>query len=189
MRAPIRRIGYGLIAVALLSVIAALPAAAGTTPAAPIAQGNRDLDKTLAASATGYFRVINQNSLKCVDRKDEDGNVNGARAQQYHCVSSDNQAYAFLQNAEGYYELQNKATGTCLTIVLGQAVHWSCSGFTEQQWRAVTVATVPKTMFYLVNRATGECLDVPNASTADRVFLQDFGCNLTGAQIFSTSSF
>jgi len=62
---------------------------------------------------------------------------------------------------------------------------WLYGGGTNQQWLPVGESTGT---FHFVNRFSGLCLDVPSASTADSVQLQQYTCNGTAAQSFSLTT-
>ena len=59
---------------------------------------------------------------------------------------------------------------------------WNYVGGTNQQWQPVAEANG---RYHFVNRYSGKCLDIPAASTADSVQLQQFACNGTTAQSFT----
>jgi Ricin-type beta-trefoil lectin domain-like len=62
---------------------------------------------------------------------------------------------------------------------------WTYGGGTNQQWMPVAVGSG---VYKLVNVASGRCLDVPAASTANGVQLQIYDCNGTSAQSFRLSA-
>jgi hypothetical protein len=129
-------------------------------------------------------KIINKRSNRCLDRKSEDGSIDGARIQQYHCTGSDDQDWTFQANSAGFHQVVNRAVNKCATAVLTKAVVWTCGTDFSQQWKVVQVLTVPEPYFKLVNRTSGKCLDVTGGSTQDRAFLQEFPCNGTEAQLF-----
>ena len=64
----------------------------------------------------------------------------------------------------------------------GALIHlWAFGSGNNQQWLPVEEADGA---YHLVNRNSGKCLDVPSASTADSIQLQQYTCNGTAAQSF-----
>jgi len=104
--------------------------------------------------------------------------------------------------------LTNYGSGMCLAPVadpfLGQSLYdngvtiWqvSCTGAPEQQWTKIGLQSdhnpntgggglgFPplETVDYLVNRATGLCLDVADATTANGARIQQWTCNGGGSE-------
>jgi hypothetical protein len=182
MRSSARRIGLALLGGVMASLIVAPAAASAATDPAPQAKAKTaGVVKPLAGP---YVKIINKKSNKCLDRKSEDGSIDGTRIQQYHCTGSDDQDWSFEVNPAGFHKVINRAVPKCATFVLTRAVLWTCGSDLSQQWKVTQVETVPEAYFTFTNRATGRCLDVPNASTQDRVFLREFQCNGTDAQKF-----
>src|SRR5207244_2045267 len=66
----------------------------------------------------------------------------------------------------------------------GRLQLWTYGGGANQDW--LPVAESGGT-YHFVSRNSGKCLDVPSASTADSVQLQQWACNGTAAQSFSVS--
>ncbi len=141
---------------------------------------------------TFWYNVINQRSAACVDDYGW-GASNGAAVVQWACGNGQfNQQWQFQPTDSGYYRVMVRyapwlgwdvmggpgATGT------GTKVHlWSVGSpaGTNQQWRPVDLGGG---YFRFVARHSGKCLDVPGASTANGVQLQQWDCNGTGAQAF-----
>jgi beta-glucanase (GH16 family) len=141
---------------------------------------------------TRWYNVVNQNSAACVDDFGW-GTSNGTSVMQWSCGSSQfNQEWQFQPTDSGYYRVMVRyapflgwdvtggpgATGTGAKIQL-----WTVGSpaGTNQQWRPVALGNG---YFRLVARNSGKCLDVPGASTANGVQLQQWDCNGTGAQAF-----
>jgi beta-glucanase (GH16 family) len=141
---------------------------------------------------TRWYNVVNQNSGLCVDDNDW-GTANGATVIQWPCGNGQhNQQWQFQPTDSGYYRVMVRyapwlgwdvaggpgATGN------GAKVHlWSVGSpaGSNQQWRPVALGNGN---FRFVARHSGRCLDVPGASRANAVQLQQWDCNGTGAQAF-----
>ncbi|GIH12565.1 hypothetical protein Raf01_07370 [Rugosimonospora africana] len=159
--------------------IAVMPAAgaATTQAAAPAA----------VVSGTAYT-VVNSNSGKCVDAKAA-ATANGTVVQQYACNGTSAQSWTFTATSGGYFQVgngnnvaqvwdvTNVSTADSAPIQL-----WTYSNGNNQQWQPVAE---PAGTYHFVNRNSGKCLDVPAASVADSVQLQQYTCNGTGAQSFA----
>jgi hypothetical protein len=61
---------------------------------------------------------------------------------------------------------------------------WAYGGGANQQWQAVEESGGG---YHFVRRNSGKCLDVPSASSADSVQLQQYACNGSGARSFTLS--
>ena len=169
---------------------------------------NQNVDYTLAAgsfgtfkwqgnngipiSSTGYYTITNVNSGLCIDATGF-GITNGTAVQQYTCGSGQsNQEWQFVPTDSGYFRLVSKggasneevwditggpgATGNGVPI---QTYLWSQE--TNQQWQPVSLGN---SQWKFVARNSGRCLDVPGASRANNVVLDQYDCNGTNAQAF-----
>jgi hypothetical protein len=171
-----RRIAAIVAAVALpasglVALVAASGASAATIPTAP---------------AT----VTSVNSGKCVDARAA-ATVNGTALQQYACNGSTAQQWQFTATDSGYYRVGVSTATSQVWDVTGVSTAdsaltqlWLYGGGSNQQWQPVSESSGA---FHFVNRNSGKCLDVPSASTADSVQLQQYTCNGTAAQSFNVS--
>jgi len=182
MRSSTRRIGLALLGGLAVGLFAAPAAASAATDPGP--QAGATTAGVVKPLAGPYVNVINKKSNRCLDRKSEDGGIDGARVQQYHCTGSDDQDWTCVLVGADNYRVVNRATTKCLTAVLTKAVVWTCGSDFSQQWKPVLLTNVPEPYFKFVNRASGKCLDVIGGSTQDRAFLQEHPCNGTDAQAF-----
>jgi chitinase len=176
----------------------------GSATPTPTSQPGATATRTPTATATtgsggggsianGAYRVVNKNSGKCVDAAAA-GTANGTVVQQYTCNGSNAQVWVFTSAGSGYYEVatqNNTAQGwdvTGGTGATGDSVKiqlWAYGGATNQQFQAVSEGGG---YYHLVARNSGKCLDVPAASTADAVQLQQYTCNGTAAQSFQVTN-
>jgi len=138
-----------------------------------------------------WYNVVNTNSGSCVDAANR-ATANGTAVQQWACgAQQTNQEWQFQSAGNGAYSITIRAQpGQVLDVTNrgttnGSLIQlWSNGGGTNQQWTPVSVGTG---LYKLVNVASGRCLDVPAASTANGVQLQIYDCNGSAAQSFSLS--
>ncbi|GAA1950682.1 RICIN domain-containing protein [Kitasatospora viridis] len=140
-------------------------------------------------STTTWYTLVNANSGKCVDAAAA-ATANGTAVQQYTCNGTTAQQWQLRPAADaGYYVIVN-ANGAQPAIdvsgpstATGALLHlWSDGGWSSQEWQPVAESGGG---YHFVNHYSGLCLDVPSASTADSVQLQQYTCNGTGAQSFA----
>ncbi|MBV1850105.1 beta-1,3-glucanase family protein [Catellatospora tritici] len=137
--------------------------------------------------ANTWNTVINKNSNKCVDARSS-GTANGTVIQQYTCNNSYAQQYQFQPTSNGYVRINNRNNAAQVLDVSGVSTAdgalinlWAYGGGNNQQWLPVDEGGG---YYHFVARHSGKCLDVPAASTADSVQLQQYTCNGTAAQSF-----
>ncbi|WP_410624962.1 RICIN domain-containing protein [Amycolatopsis sp. cmx-8-4] len=176
MKSPVRRRVMTVLSAAstlvagLITVVAAAPAAqAAITP-------------------DGWYTVAAVNSSKCVDARAA-ASANGTVVQQYSCNQSASQEWQFQSTGDGYFRVNTRNNAAAAWDVTGVSTAdgglvqlWSYSNGLNQQWQAVDEGSG---RYHFVNRNSGKCLDVPGASTADSVQLQQYSCNNTSAQSFT----
>ncbi|WP_344441905.1 RICIN domain-containing protein, partial [Kitasatospora nipponensis] len=189
----------GLIAalVTAVMVLGTAGAAAAAVPAWNL--GNTGLAGVynLNAQASGVVHNVGLN--KCMDDYSYKTD-NGSSVVSYTCNGATNQNWSFHPGEDYIYDLGftgsitlDNAPGQCLDIVGGPTTVtngtkidlWKCDGGKNQQW-VVQFAPNGTTRFF--NPNSSRCLDVPNASTDDRVQLQLWPCNGGPAQWFAPPS-
>ncbi|MEZ0075740.1 RICIN domain-containing protein [Planotetraspora sp. GP83] len=143
---------------------------------------------TAAVLPTGWTTVVNKNSGKCVDARAA-ASANGTAVQQYSCNDTAAQLWQLQATSGGYYRVNSNLNAaqawddTNVSTADGSPIQlWAYSGGNNQQWLPVEEAGGT---YHFVNRHSGKCLDVPAASTADGVQLQQYTCNGTAAQSFT----
>jgi hypothetical protein len=136
--------------------------------------------------SNAWYNVINQNSGACVDATGF-GTTNGTGVQQWACGNQQsNQEWQFQPTDSGFFKVVSRGApaegwdATNFGTTNGTLIQiWQFGGGANQQWQPVPLGNG---FFKFVGRASGRCLDVPGASTANGVQLQLFDCNGTGAQ-------
>jgi hypothetical protein len=143
-----------------------------------------------ATIPTAPATVTSVNSGKCVDARAA-ATANGTAVQQYTCNGSAAQSWQFTPTDSGYYQVGVSTAPAQVWDETGVSTAdgaltqlWLYGGGANQQWLPVSESTGA---FHFVNRSSGKCLDVPSASTADSVQLQQYTCNGTSAQSFNVS--
>ncbi|WP_370971161.1 RICIN domain-containing protein [Amycolatopsis sp. cg9] len=161
------------------TLLAAALVLVGSAVAAPSAQA--------AITPDGWYTVAAANSGKCVDARAA-GTADGTVVQQYTCNQSSSQQWQFQSTGDGYFRVNARTNPAAAWDVTGVSTAdgglvqlWSYSNGANQQWQAVDEGNG---RYHFVSRNSGKCLDVPGASTADSVQLQQYACNGTGAQSF-----
>ena len=142
-----------------------------------------------AINPNAWYNVVNANSGACVDAKGF-GTTNGTVVQQWACGNQQsNQEWQFQPTDSGFFKAVSRGApaegwdATNLGTTNGTLIQlWQFGGGTNQQWQPVDLGNG---QFKFVGRASGRCLDVPSASTANGVQLQLFDCNGTGAQAWT----
>jgi hypothetical protein len=143
---------------------------------------------TATISTTGWYRLVNKNSGKCVDARSS-GTANGTVIQQYTCNTTNAQYFQFQSVGGGYYRLGNRNNSSQVVHVTnastadgaGTILRASSSAW-EQQWRPVAETGGS---WHFVVRHSGKCLHVRASNTADSVPLEQWTCNGTRAESFT----
>ncbi len=140
-----------------------------------------------AVTPDGWYTVAAVNSGKCVDARAA-GTANGTVVQQYSCNQTASQEWQFQSTGDGYFRVNARGNTAATWDVTGVSTAdgglvqlWSYSNGANQQWQAVDEGNG---RYHFVSRNSGKCLDVPGASAADSVQLQQYTCNGTTAQSF-----
>ncbi len=180
----------------------ATPTSTATRTATPTGSGpTATATRTPTATATsgggtianGAYRIINKNSGKCVDAAAA-GTANGTVVQQYACNGSNAQVWQFVSAGGGYYKIltQNNTAqgidvtgGTSATADGVKLQLWANGGASNQLFLAVSEGGG---YYHLSAQNSGKCIDVPGASVADAVQLQQWTCNGSAAQSFQVTN-
>ncbi|TQJ90775.1 RICIN domain-containing protein [Streptomyces sp. SLBN-31] len=127
---------------------------------------------TVAGTGATYNTLVARNSGKCADVPNQ-SLWQGVAVSQYTCNSGTNQKWWFKDLGTGYYELMGRGSSLCLQENASSVTQENCTGATAQQWSVVTSGSYVN----IKARATGECLDVSGASTANSAAVITYTCN------------
>ncbi|MEV8598964.1 RICIN domain-containing protein [Streptomyces griseoviridis] len=127
---------------------------------------------TVTSTAATYNTLIGRASSKCADVPDQSLWA-GAAISQYTCNGGANQKWWFKDLGTGYYQLVGRGSSLCLQENAANVSQEDCGSATTQQWSLTTSGG-----YVLVKaRASGECLDVSGASTANSAAIITYTCN------------
>jgi len=135
---------------------------------------------------SGYTRLQNRNSGKCVDVEGA-STADGANIFQWSCHNNANQQWLMEDVGGGYVQLRAQHSGKCAdvwewsTADGGEIRQYTCTGGTNQQW---TVEDMGSGYFRLRNRYSGKCMDDWEWNTADGADLRQYTCNSYNVQQF-----
>ncbi|MDN3021730.1 RICIN domain-containing protein [Streptomyces sp. S.PB5] len=127
---------------------------------------------TISGTSATYNTLIARNSSKCADVPDQ-SLWQGIAISQYTCNSGGNQKWWFKDLGTGYYQLVGRGSSLCLQENAATVTQENCGSATTQQWSL----TASGSYWLIKARATGECLDVNGASTANSAAVITYTCN------------
>lgn len=142
-------------------------------------------------STSAWYNIVNQNSGSCVDDA-KHGTTNGSLVQQWACGNQQlNQEWQLQATDSGYFRVVSRQAPSFVWDVThvstspGAKIQlWTYGGGANQQWQPLPVGSG---FYQIVSRNTGLCLNVPNASTANGVQLEQQTCNGTRSQAWKFS--
>ncbi|MFF7448085.1 MULTISPECIES: RICIN domain-containing protein [unclassified Streptomyces] len=127
---------------------------------------------TISGTSATYNTLIARNSAKCVDVPSQ-SLWQGVALAQYTCNGGANQKFWFKDLGTGYYQLVGRGSSLCLQENASTVTQENCGSATTQQWSVVTSGSYVT----LKARASGECLDVNGASTANSAAIITYTCS------------
>ncbi|MFC8392233.1 RICIN domain-containing protein [Streptomyces sp. NPDC057238] len=128
---------------------------------------------TVDGTAATYHTLIARHSGKCADVTSR-SLWQGTRIKQYDCNGGGNQKYWFRSVGGGYHQLVVRNSSLCVRENASTVSQENCdASATGQQWSVTTTGSYVT----IRSRATGECLDVNGASTADSAAIITYTCN------------
>lgn len=128
---------------------------------------------TVTGTSATYNTLIARHSAKCADVTSQSLWA-GAQIKQYTCNGGNNQKYWFKALGSGYYQLNVRGSSLCVQENANTVTQENCnSSATSQQWSLTTSGSYVT----ITSRASGECLDVNGASTADSAAIITYTCN------------
>ena len=138
---------------------------------------------TVTGTSVTYETLTARHSGKCADVPNQ-SLWQGVALAQYTCNGGTNQKYWFKSVGSGYYELMTRHSSLCLTENATNVTQENCTTANAQQWSVTTSGSY----VLLKSRASGECLDVNGASTANSAALITYTCNGGTNQQWTRSS-
>ncbi|NUQ99083.1 MAG: family 43 glycosylhydrolase [Streptomyces sp.] len=128
---------------------------------------------TVTGTSATYNTLIARHSGKCADVTSQ-SLWQGAQIKQYDCNGGNNQRYWFKSLGSGYYQLVVRNSSLCVQENASTVTQENCSSSsTTQQWSLTTSGSYVN----VKSRASGQCLDVSGASTADSAAIITYTCN------------
>ncbi|MGW3423925.1 RICIN domain-containing protein [Streptomyces phaeochromogenes] len=128
---------------------------------------------TVTGTSATYNTLIARHSAKCADVTSQSLWA-GAQIKQYTCNGGNNQKYWFKSLGSGYYQLNVRGSSLCVQENANTVTQENCSSSAAgQQWSLTTSGSYVT----ITSRASGECLDVNGASTADSAAIITYTCN------------
>ena len=128
---------------------------------------------TVSGTSATYNTLVARHSSKCADVTSQ-SQWAGAQIKQYACNGGNNQKYWFKSVGGGYYQLMTRHSSLCVQENANTVTQENCnSSNTAQQFSLTTTGSYVN----VKSRATGECLDVNGASTADGAAIITYTCN------------
>jgi hypothetical protein len=127
---------------------------------------------TVAGTSATYETLTARHSAKCADVPNQ-SLWQGVALAQYTCNGGGNQKFWFKSLGGGSYELMGRGSSLCLTEGATGVTQENCAGTTAQRWSV----TASGGYVLLKAEASGECLDVNGASTANSAALITYTCN------------
>ncbi|MEU9309157.1 RICIN domain-containing protein [Streptomyces sp. NPDC048256] len=128
---------------------------------------------TVTGTSATYNTLVARHSGKCADVTSQSLWA-GAQIKQYDCNGGNNQKYWFKSVGSGYYQLVVRNSSLCVQENASSVSQENCdTAATGQQWSLTTSGSYVN----VKSRASGECLDVNGASTANSASLITYTCN------------
>ncbi|MER6349410.1 RICIN domain-containing protein [Streptomyces sp. NPDC001595] len=128
---------------------------------------------TVTGTSATYNTLVARHSGRCVDVTSQ-SQWAGAQLKQYDCNGGGNQRYWFRSVGGGHHQLVARHSSLCVQENANTVTQETCDGSaTAQQWTLTTTGSYVTVR----SRATGECLDVNGASTANSAAIITYTCN------------
>lgn len=128
---------------------------------------------TVTGTGATYNTLKARHSSRCADVTSQSLWA-GAQLKQYDCNGGANQKYWFKSVGSGYHQLMVRNSSLCVQENASTVTQENCaSSATSQQWSLTTTGSYVN----VKSRASGECLDVNGASTANGAALITYTCN------------
>ncbi|MFG2511089.1 RICIN domain-containing protein [Streptomyces sp. NPDC048584] len=127
---------------------------------------------TVGGTPATYNTLTARHSGRCADVTGQSLWA-GAQIKQYDCNGGGNQKFWFKSVGNGYYQLMVRGSSLCVRENASTVTQENCdASATSQQWSLTTTGSYVNVR----SRATGECLDVNGASTANSAAIITYTC-------------
>jgi len=144
-------------------------------------------DGGMAAQSGAKTLVVRRSNL-CVDVHSADV-APLTNVEQFSCHGKENQLFSFVNEDNGWYQIQAQHSGQCLDVEEASTanganvVQWSCKSadVENQQFK---LESKGDGWFNLVARHSGLCLDISENSTGDGANMQQSDCSNASNQQF-----
>ncbi len=128
---------------------------------------------TVTGTGATYHTLIARHSARCADVTSQSLWA-GAQIKQYDCNGGTNQRYWFKSAGSGYYQLMVRNSSLCVQENANTVTQENCdASATSQQWSLTATGAYVNVR----SRASGECLDVNGAATANGAAVITYTCN------------
>ncbi|MFE0471756.1 RICIN domain-containing protein [Streptomyces sp. NPDC058947] len=128
---------------------------------------------TVSGTAATYQTLIARHSARCADVTGQ-SQWPGAQIKQYDCNGGGNQRFWFKSVGSGFHQLMVRNSSLCVRENATTVTQENCdASATNQQWSLTTTGSYVTVR----SRASGECLDVNAASTANGAAVITHTCN------------
>jgi peptidoglycan/xylan/chitin deacetylase (PgdA/CDA1 family) len=160
------------VAIALVSLVFALPVAQGPSAA--------------ASSTAGQIQLVVGHSGKCLEVYGF-SQANFATANQWGCWGGPNQQLQAVPVGGGYFELQFVHSGKCLDVLYWSTANgapvgqWACHGGANQLWAGHFGSG---DTYVIQNKYSGKCLDVYEARFGDGIPVIQWDCHFRANQLW-----
>jgi hypothetical protein len=119
-----------------------------------------------------YFKLLNNNSAKCVDMG---GSSAGVSAQQWSCSGAGNQRFAAIALTNGYYNIRVKQGNYCLQAASApnSSGQWLvtqqvCSSSATSQQAQITPLYQDYPYYMVTFRNTGRCMELSDSNNGTK---------------------
>ncbi len=128
---------------------------------------------TVSGVSATYHTLVARHSGRCADVTSR-SLWQGAQVKQYDCNGGTNQKYWFKSVGSGYYRLVVRNSSLCLQENASTVTQENCDASApSQEWSVTATGSYVNVR----SRASGECLDVNGASTANAAAIITYTCN------------
>ncbi|MEU2296091.1 RICIN domain-containing protein [Streptomyces antibioticus] len=128
---------------------------------------------TVSGTTATYDTLIARHSARCADVTGQ-SLWQGAQIKQYDCNGGGNQKYWLRSVGDGYHQLVLRHSSLCVRENATTVTQENCDATdTAQQWSL----TATGNHVNVKSQASGECLDVSGASTANSAAIITYTCN------------